>query len=133
MISLALLTLRLSLLTSCGVHANRDTADVGVPDLGIEAHRRGLEGIHVRNDNVDLELATSIRSVGRADKGALEVCQVRRVDRAGIDAGVVLVIVDVCQLLGDAALASGGHPAATCGEEAGKEDKLGEAWMLIEF
>lgn len=33
----------------------RGGGDVGVPDLGLELHLRGLEGVRRRNDDVDHE------------------------------------------------------------------------------
>lgn len=57
--------------------AYRLTADVGVPDLGVEAHLRGLERVVVGDHNIDHELAAGIWAVWWSGDGALEVEQVR--------------------------------------------------------
>ena len=88
---------------------HRHTADVGVPDPGIESHDGRLERVRVWDLNVDLEGAASVGSVGRAGKGALEMGQVGRVYGLRKNARLVSVGMDVLQLLGNAPLSCRGH------------------------
>ena len=76
-------------------------ADIGMPDLGLETHLRGLEGVVIRDDDVHVELSTSVGAVRRTGESALEVEEVRLADGLGEDARVVLVRLDVGQLLDD--------------------------------
>lgn len=66
-----------------------------MPHFGIKLHNGGLEGIHVGDLNVDSVRPTRIRGIWGPRKGALEMCQIRRVDRSGRDTRVVPILVHV--------------------------------------
>ena len=100
-------------------------ADIGVPYLGVELHDGGLEGVHVRDLNVDGVGASRVGSIWRGGKGAFEVHQVALVDGGGIDARVVLVLVDVVELFGDPPLPRTRHLAMGCDAS---EARRGEGW-----
>lgn len=91
------------------IQTYRHTADVWVPDLGVELHDGRLEGVHVWDNDVDLESSPRIGRVGRTSKATLEVNQVGGVDGLCENARLVLVIVNVGELLRDPALAGGSH------------------------
>jgi hypothetical protein len=90
-----------------GTH--RHTADIRVPYLGIELDDGGFKGVRVRDDDIDLILASGVRGVGRAGEGAFEVREARRIDRVGYYSRVILVVVYVCQLFHDPPFSSGRH------------------------
>lgn len=63
---------------------DRDTGDVGVPDLGHELHDRRLEWVVWRDLYVDVVRGAMVGCVGRATKDTLEVCQVIKSVGAGL-------------------------------------------------
>lgn len=92
-----------------GRHTDSYATDVGMPDFGVELHDGRLEGVHVGDSNIDLEVTASVRGVGRAGEGALKVGEVGIVDGLGEDAGVVFIALDVGELLGNTALSCRRH------------------------
>ncbi len=94
-----------------------------MPDFGVELHGGRLERVHLRDHDVDLECAPGVRGVRRPWKGALEVRQVGVVDGGCDHPRGVLVVMKVGQLLGNPALAGGGHgrrcPRASVGPRSG--------------
>lgn len=80
-----------------------------MPDLGDEAHFRGLEGICVGDLDFDLVLAASVGRVGRRGERAHEVAQADAVGRGGKDARIVLVGLDVGELFGYTAISAARH------------------------
>lgn len=87
----------------------RLTADVWVPNFRVKSYLRRLEGIGIRDLNVDLVSTTGIWRVGRCGKGSLEVRDVGLVDGLGKDTRIVVVGLDVSELLRDATISAGGH------------------------
>jgi len=87
----------------------RDTADVRVPYLGVEPHGGRLEWIRIRDNDIDLKLAASINRVRRPGKGALQVGETGGIDRLGLHARVVSVLLYIRQLLQDPTFSGGRH------------------------
>lgn len=67
----------------CG-WTDSNTGDVGVPDLCGELHDGRLEGIVVRDFNVDMVSSAVVGSVWRAAEDTLEMCQVIESVGAGL-------------------------------------------------
>lgn len=76
-------------------------ADVGMPDLGLEAHDRWPEWVLAGDLDVYHECAALIRCVWRPVKLSFEVCEVIAVS-CGLDNDLgVLVVLNVGDLFGD--------------------------------
>ena len=91
-----------------GCSTYRLAADIWVPDLGIELHYRGAEGVIIWYPDVDIICTTFIGRAGRALEGTLEVCEVGRTDGAGFDIGEG-VAVDIGYFFLDPASSAGRH------------------------
>lgn len=95
-------------------------ADIWMPDFCFKLHPRRLEGILVVENNLNYVFATLIRRVSGAKEPALESCERRLLDGSGVDAGVVLVLCQVLQLLDDAAIPAIGH----CGRSLSRTQRV---------
>ena len=62
------------------------TADIRMPDLGVELYYRRLEGIVFGDPDVNGECAAGVGSVGRRWEAALEVGEVPVIGMVGHDA-----------------------------------------------
>lgn len=80
-----------------------------MPDLGLETHLRRLERVAVGDVDLDLVGAAGVGRVGRRGEHADEGAQGDAVSGGGKDARAVLVRLDVCELLGDAAVSASRH------------------------
>lgn len=80
-----------------------------MPDFCFKLHPRRLEGILVVEKNLNYEFATFVGRVAGANEPALEDCERRLLQGRSVDAGVVLVLGQVLQLLDDAAIPTIGH------------------------
>lgn len=112
-----------------------------MPHLGVELHDGRLERVHVRDLDVDCVCAAGIWGIWGAWEGAFKMCEIAGVDRGCEDARVVLVLLDVAELLEDAALACARHcemccagtVAAAVGDNVrkaeGNEEGLRTAWV----
>lgn len=85
------------------------TADVGVPHLCVKLHEGRLEGVHIRDLNVNSVNPTGVWGVWWPWESALKVCEVAGVDGGGRDSRVIFVCVHIGQLLGNTAFSGGGH------------------------
>lgn len=66
-----------------------------MPDLGVELDDGRLERVHVRDDDIDLVLASSVGGVGRSGEGSFNVREVGWVDRISFHERD-LVVMYVC-------------------------------------
>jgi hypothetical protein len=85
----------------------RDTGHVGVPDLGEKPHDGWLEGVFVRNGDINLESAAFVWSSGRASERALKFSDAvaNRIDIDVRDR----IRLDVRQLFRDSSRSVPGH------------------------
>ena len=83
-------------------------ADIGVPDLGLEPHDRRPERVLARDLDVDVECAALVWCVWRAVELAAQMCEVVAIS-CGLDDDLgMLVVLNVGDLLCDAAGSVGG-------------------------
>lgn len=93
------------------------TTDIRMPDLGVKAHLRWLEGVVVGKLDANQEFATSVRRISRAIEPALESRQRALMLEGSVNAGCVLVLGQILQLLHDTTI-SAGHDAGLIVAEA---------------
>lgn len=87
----------------------RLTADIWMPYFRFKLHPGRLEGILVVEQDANHVFATGVRRVSRPQKPALEGRQRRLVHGRSVDAGVVLVLSQVLQLLHDPTISAVRH------------------------
>jgi hypothetical protein len=96
-------------------------ADIGMPDLGLEAHDGRSERVFARDLDVHGECAALVRRVWRPVELAAEVCEVIAV-AGGLDDDLgVLVVLDVGNLLCDAPGSVGGRHCESVRVDGGED------------
>jgi hypothetical protein len=86
------------------------TADVGMPDLGIELHNRRAEGVFCGDLDVDNIPPPFVRCTRRTKDAGLEVRQViTTLGRFGRDIRVGNIGAHIAQLFGNTAHSTGRH------------------------
>lgn len=90
-----------------------------MPDLGLKLHDGWAEGVLARDLDVDRVGCALVRSVGRPQKLASQMCEIFPITRRLDDDLGVLVVVDVGNLLCDAPVAVGGHLVGWSGRVRG--------------
>jgi hypothetical protein len=80
-----------------------------MPDLGLEFHDRRAEGILGGDSDVNREFASFVRRIGWSLKLSAEMRQIIFAPCRLNDDVTVLIILDVGDLLGNAAGTVGGH------------------------
>lgn len=91
-------------LTSTSRETYRHRAHVGMPDLGQVLHGWRLEGVVIRDLDLDLPCSTGVGRVGRAGDVAVQICEVAGVGSFDGDARV-LVGFDLGELFEDTSVA----------------------------